>query len=92
MTNKQAIKVLNGMEYMALNRKSEDVQSASILAINALIMVDDLKAKNAMLKKALNVSLESQKNGLSYEDVKQTVDCFLNHEHRNKEGNGSCKN
>lgn len=43
-----------------------------------------LLAENASLKKALNISLESQKNGLCYEDVKQTVDCFLNHDTRNK--------
>ena len=55
MTNKQAIKVLNGMEYMPLNRKSEDVQSASTLAINALIRVDELKSENATLKKALEL-------------------------------------
>lgn len=46
--------------------------------------ISAMQAENASLKKALNISLESQKNGLCYEDVKQTVGCFLNHDTRNK--------
>lgn len=68
MTNKQAIKVFIGMEYMPLNRKSEDVQSASTLAINALIQVDELKAENATLKKALELAYQEANNAIYFSD------------------------
>ncbi len=45
---------------------------------------NDLRKENTTLKKAMELALESQKNGLCYEDVALVVKLYMKHSNRQK--------